>query len=196
MQSSKFNQPLGGNDMPRAGGIATVIEVAGEILPQREAAEHADHGRERHRQQQADEAEQRAEGEQREHQPDRMQADGIADELRRQDVAFEELARGDDAHRGDDGGRVGRAGSDRLGRDQWSRIMHGTQTSMTVGLVAVALSTLLGVLLGGISGYVGGRTDSVIQRLVVNEGPIPVDREGRYSGAISKGRLLSHLRGE
>jgi peptide/nickel transport system permease protein len=44
--------------------------------------------------------------------------------------------------------------------------MHGTQTSMTVGLVAVALSTLLGVLLGGISGYVGGRTDSVIQRLI------------------------------
>jgi peptide/nickel transport system permease protein len=62
--------------------------------------------------------------------------------------------------------RIFLLGSDRLGRDQWSRIMHGTQTSMTVGLVAVALSTLLGVLLGGISGYVGGRTDSVIQRLI------------------------------
>jgi peptide/nickel transport system permease protein len=62
--------------------------------------------------------------------------------------------------------RIFLLGSDRLGRDQWSRIMHGTQTSMTVGLVAVALSTFLGVLLGGISGYVGGKTDSVIQRVI------------------------------
>jgi len=62
--------------------------------------------------------------------------------------------------------RIFLLGSDRLGRDQWSRIMHGTQTSMTVGLVAVALSVILGVVLGGISGYVGGKTDSVIQRLI------------------------------
>lgn len=62
--------------------------------------------------------------------------------------------------------RIFLLGSDRLGRDQWSRIMHGTQTSMTVGLVAVALSTILGVVLGGLSGYVGGKTDSVIQRLI------------------------------
>ena len=62
--------------------------------------------------------------------------------------------------------RIFLLGSDRLGRDQWSRIMHGTQTSMTVGLVAVALSVILGVVLGGISGYVGGRTDQMIQRLI------------------------------
>src|SRR4030095_16434480 len=62
--------------------------------------------------------------------------------------------------------RIFLLGSDRLGRDQWSRIMHGTQTSMTVGLVAVALSVILGVVLGGISRYVGGKTDSVIQRLI------------------------------
>lgn len=62
--------------------------------------------------------------------------------------------------------RIFLLGSDRLGRDQYSRIMHATQTSMTVGLVAVALSTILGVLLGGISGYVGGLTDQVIQRLI------------------------------
>ena len=55
--------------------------------------------------------------------------------------------------------RIFLLGSDRLGRDQWSRIMHGTQTSMTVGLVAVALSVILGVVLGGLSGYVGGKTD-------------------------------------
>jgi peptide/nickel transport system permease protein len=57
-------------------------------------------------------------------------------------------------------------GTDRLGRDQWSRLMHGTQTSMTIGLVAVTLSVVLGVLLGGVSGYVGGLPDLVIQRLI------------------------------
>lgn len=57
-------------------------------------------------------------------------------------------------------------GTDRLGRDQWSRMMFGTRTSMVVGLVAVALSVILGVLLGGISGYFGGWTDLIIQRLI------------------------------
>jgi peptide/nickel transport system permease protein len=62
--------------------------------------------------------------------------------------------------------RIFLLGSDRLGRDQWSRIMRGTQTSMTVGLVAVTLSVVFGVVLGGISGYFGGLIDLVIQRLI------------------------------
>ena len=57
-------------------------------------------------------------------------------------------------------------GTDRLGRDQWSRLMRGTRTSMTVGLAAVALSVVLGALLGGFSGYVGGWLDLVIQRVI------------------------------
>jgi peptide/nickel transport system permease protein len=57
-------------------------------------------------------------------------------------------------------------GTDRLGRDQWSRMMFGTRTSMTVSLAAVALSVFLGILLGGISGYFGGWIDVVIQRLI------------------------------
>jgi peptide/nickel transport system permease protein len=57
-------------------------------------------------------------------------------------------------------------GTDRLGRDQWSRLVHGTRTSMTIGLAAVTLSVVLGVLLGGISGYLGGLPDLVIQRLI------------------------------
>jgi len=57
-------------------------------------------------------------------------------------------------------------GTDRLGRDQWSRLMTGTRTSMTVGLLSVAISIILGVLLGGISGYFGGIPDLIIQRLI------------------------------
>ena len=64
------------------------------------------------------------------------------------------------------GQRIFLLGSDRLGRDQWSRIMRGTQTSMTVGLVAVTLSVILGVVLGGVSGYFGGMFDIVIQRVI------------------------------
>ena len=57
-------------------------------------------------------------------------------------------------------------GTDRLGRDQWSRLMHGTRVSLSIGLVAVGLSIFLGILLGGISGYYGGWPDLVIQRLI------------------------------
>lgn len=57
-------------------------------------------------------------------------------------------------------------GTDRLGRDQWSRLLYGTQVSLSVGLLAVFLSTVIGVFLGGISGYFGGFTDMSIQRLV------------------------------
>lgn len=57
-------------------------------------------------------------------------------------------------------------GTDTQGRDLWSRLMYATQTSMTIGLVSVALSLVLGVVLGGISGYVGGTVDTVIQRII------------------------------
>ncbi|HTQ01629.1 MAG TPA: ABC transporter permease [Casimicrobiaceae bacterium] len=57
-------------------------------------------------------------------------------------------------------------GTDTQGRDLWSRLMFATRTSMTIGLVSVALSLVLGVVLGGISGYFGGTIDSVIQRII------------------------------
>ena len=57
-------------------------------------------------------------------------------------------------------------GTDILGRDLWSRLMYATRTSMTIGLVSVALSLVLGVALGGVSGYFGGVIDTVIQRII------------------------------
>jgi len=57
-------------------------------------------------------------------------------------------------------------GTDRLGRDQWSRLMHGTRVSLSIGLVAVSLSIFFGILLGGISGYFGGWVDMIIQRFI------------------------------
>ena len=57
-------------------------------------------------------------------------------------------------------------GTDTQGRDLWSRLMYATRTSMTIGLVSVALSLVLGVVLGGMSGYIGGVVDTVIQRII------------------------------
>ncbi len=57
-------------------------------------------------------------------------------------------------------------GGDRLGRDLLSRLIYGTRISMSIGLVGVFFSLLLGVALGGISGYYGGKLDTVIQRLI------------------------------
>ena len=57
-------------------------------------------------------------------------------------------------------------GTDEQGRDMWSRLMYATQISMSIGLVGVFLSLVLGVILGGVSGFYGGIIDSAIQRLI------------------------------
>lgn len=57
-------------------------------------------------------------------------------------------------------------GADRLGRDVLSRVIYGTRISMSIGLVGVSLALLLGIFLGGISGYYGGWIDNLIQRLI------------------------------
>ncbi|HLU08740.1 MAG TPA: ABC transporter permease [Oceanobacillus sp.] len=57
-------------------------------------------------------------------------------------------------------------GADSLGRDLFSRMIYGTRVSMTIGLVGVAISLILGIFLGGISGYFGGWVDNLIQRFI------------------------------
>jgi peptide/nickel transport system permease protein len=62
------------------------------------------------------------------------------------------------------GGTLFLAGTDRLGRDMLSRIIYGARISLTVGLIGVAISFTLGIVIGGIAGYYGGWTDMLIQR--------------------------------
>lgn len=57
-------------------------------------------------------------------------------------------------------------GTDQLGRDMFSRILDGTKISLFVGVAAVAISLTIGVILGAIAGYRGGRTDTIIMRLM------------------------------
>jgi peptide/nickel transport system permease protein len=67
---------------------------------------------------------------------------------------------------GDAAQRIFLLGTDLQGRDLWSRLMYGTRISLTIGLVGVTMSLLLGVVLGGISGFYGGIADTVIQRVI------------------------------
>jgi peptide/nickel transport system permease protein len=64
------------------------------------------------------------------------------------------------------GGQLFLLGTDRLGRDMLSRIIYGARISLTVGLIGITISMVLGIVIGGIAGYWGGLVDTLIQRLI------------------------------
>jgi peptide/nickel transport system permease protein len=64
------------------------------------------------------------------------------------------------------GGQLFLLGTDRLGRDMLSRILYGARISLTIGLIGITISMVLGIVIGGIAGYWGGLVDTLIQRLI------------------------------
>jgi peptide/nickel transport system permease protein len=65
-----------------------------------------------------------------------------------------------------EGGTLFLLGTDRLGRDMLSRILYGARVSLTIGLMGVAVTFLLGITIGGLAGYYGGWVDSMAQRII------------------------------
>lgn len=65
-----------------------------------------------------------------------------------------------------EGGNLFLLGTDRLGRDVLSRILYGARISLTIGLIGIAISFTLGIVIGGIAGYYGGTVDMIIQRVI------------------------------
>ena len=66
----------------------------------------------------------------------------------------------------EEGGTIYLLGTDELGRDLLSRVFAGAGISLSIGLVGVITSFILGAILGGVSGYYGGTVDNIIQRVV------------------------------
>ncbi|MGB3492421.1 MAG: ABC transporter permease [Elainellaceae cyanobacterium] len=63
-------------------------------------------------------------------------------------------------------GTLNLLGTDEQARDQFSRLVHGSRISLSIGLVGIIISFPLGMIVGGISGYFGGAVDAVLMRLV------------------------------
>jgi peptide/nickel transport system permease protein len=65
-----------------------------------------------------------------------------------------------------EGGQMYLLGTDRLGRDVLSRILYGARISLTIGLIGISISFVLGIVIGGLAGYWGGIFDLIVQRLI------------------------------
>lgn len=85
-------------------------------------------------------------------------------------------------------------GSDDLGRDVFSRLINGGRMTMTVGAVAVIISTIIGILIGGISGFFGGKVDLVLQRITEVFSAMPFLPFAMILSTIIGNRLPENLR--
>jgi peptide/nickel transport system permease protein len=65
-------------------------------------------------------------------------------------------------------------GTDQLGRDILSRVLHGGQVSLTIGVLAVVISGLVGIVLGSLAGFFGGWVDAVVSRLIEAQLSLPL----------------------
>ncbi len=76
------------------------------------------------------------------------------------------LFRGDLHLFGVDQGTLYLLGTDKFGRDMYSRVLYAARTSLSIGLIGVAMTFVIGCSLGGVSGFFGGRADMAVQRLI------------------------------
>ena len=85
-------------------------------------------------------------------------------------------------------------GTDNMGRDVLTRIVNGGKVTMTVGAVSVIISLVIGVLLGGIAGYFGGKADMLIMRISEVVGSLPFLPVALLLSAIIGSRISIELR--
>lgn len=74
----------------------------------------------------------------------------------------------------DKGGWAHILGTDKLGRDYLSRLLHGARVSLTIGLVTALISGVIGITLGVLAGYFGGRVDAVVSYIITTRLAMPV----------------------
>jgi ABC-type dipeptide/oligopeptide/nickel transport system permease subunit len=78
-------------------------------------------------------------------------------------------------------------GVDNLGRDFYTRIVYGARVSLTIGFAAAAFSVVIGIPLGALAGYFGGRTDWVIMRIIELFSVVPPLLAAMLLGALTRG---------
>lgn len=82
-------------------------------------------------------------------------------------------------------------GIDNLGRDFFTRIVYGARVSLSIGLIAAAFSVLIGIPLGALAGYFGGRTDWIIMRIIELFSVVPPLLAAMLLGALTRGGYLT-----